>query len=73
MQIEQIKKQESDEVKWVFDASVDHKGRVPLRASTGTWKASLFIIGIEFHKPWHEVSSGYVENILSFINYGDDH
>lgn len=48
MQIEQIKKQESDGEKWVFDASVDHKGRVPLRASTGTWKASLFIIAIEF-------------------------
>ncbi|XP_073274862.1 protein NRT1/ PTR FAMILY 5.6-like [Primulina huaijiensis] len=51
MHIEQIEKQESeviDEEKWVFDASVDHKGRVPLRASTGTWKASLFIIAIEF-------------------------
>ncbi|KZV53407.1 Major facilitator superfamily protein isoform 1 [Dorcoceras hygrometricum] len=51
MQIEQIKKQQSeamDEGEWVFDSSVDHKGRVPLRASTGTWKASLFIIAIEF-------------------------
>ncbi|KAL8094179.1 hypothetical protein AgCh_035882 [Apium graveolens] len=27
---------------------VDHKGNVPLRASTGAWKASLFIITIEF-------------------------
>ncbi|GFQ04812.1 protein nrt1/ ptr family 5.6 [Phtheirospermum japonicum] len=36
----------SDEEKWVKDSSVDHKGRVPLRASTGAWKASLFIIGI---------------------------
>ncbi|KAI4318968.1 hypothetical protein MLD38_032620 [Melastoma candidum] len=33
---------------WVFDSSVDHKGRVPLRASTGVWKASLFIVAIEF-------------------------
>ena len=34
-----------DEDKWVYDSSVDHKGRVPLRVSTGVWKASLFIIG----------------------------
>ncbi|XVF76708.1 hypothetical protein PTKIN_Ptkin13bG0288100 [Pterospermum kingtungense] len=37
-----------DEEKWVYDSSVDRKGRVPLRASTGVWKASLFIIAIEF-------------------------
>jgi peptide/histidine transporter 3/4 len=37
-----------DEMKWVHDSSFDHKGRVPLRASTGSWKASLFIIAIEF-------------------------
>ena len=37
-----------DEGKWVYDSSVDHKGRVPLRASTGVWKASLFIIGKEY-------------------------
>ncbi|KAL7195215.1 hypothetical protein ACSBR1_035435 [Camellia fascicularis] len=37
-----------DEEKWVYDSSVDHKGRVPLRATTGVWKASLFIIAIEF-------------------------
>ncbi|XAR50893.1 hypothetical protein NMG60_11005350 [Bertholletia excelsa] len=35
------------EEKWVHDSSVDHKGRVPLRATTGVWKASLFIIAIE--------------------------
>lgn len=42
---------ESDEDKWVHDSSVDYKGRIPLRASTGVWKASLFIIGnyIFFH------------------------
>ncbi|KAB5552102.1 hypothetical protein DKX38_009413 [Salix brachista] len=37
-----------NEEKWVYDSSVDHKGRLPLRASTGAWKASLFIIAIEF-------------------------
>lgn len=34
-----------DDDKWVADSSVDYKGRVPLRASTGVWKASFFIIG----------------------------
>lgn len=35
---------ETDEEKWVHDLSVDHRGRIPLRASTGVWRASLFII-----------------------------
>ncbi|KAL2481599.1 Protein NRT1/PTR FAMILY 5.7 [Abeliophyllum distichum] len=51
MQMEQTKKQKSldtDEEKWVYDSSVDHKGRIAVRASTGAWKASLFIIAIEF-------------------------
>nr|GME13563.1 protein NRT1/ PTR FAMILY 5.6 [Ipomoea batatas] len=39
---------DGDREKWVHDSSVDHKGRVPLRASTGVWKASFFIITIEF-------------------------
>ncbi|KAM7266020.1 hypothetical protein ACFE04_003703 [Oxalis oulophora] len=43
MEMEQ-KKEGGDEQKWVYDSSVDHKGRIPLRASTGAWKASLFII-----------------------------
>ncbi|XP_065852553.1 protein NRT1/ PTR FAMILY 5.6-like [Euphorbia lathyris] len=34
--------------KWVYDSSVDYKGNLPLRSSTGVWKASLFIIAIEF-------------------------
>ncbi|XP_051130149.1 protein NRT1/ PTR FAMILY 5.6-like [Andrographis paniculata] len=37
-----------DEKKWVYDSSTDRKGRIPLRASTGAWKAAFFIIGIEF-------------------------
>nr|GLL20891.1 protein NRT1/ PTR FAMILY 5.6-like [Ipomoea trifida] len=39
---------DGDREKWVHDSSVDHRGRVPLRASTGVWKASFFIITIEF-------------------------
>lgn len=45
--MEKIKAEEGDEMKWVHDSSVDHKGRIPLRASTGSWKAALFIIGKE--------------------------
>lgn len=33
-----------DDETWVYDSSIDHRGRVPRRASTGVWKASLFII-----------------------------
>lgn len=32
----------------VHDSSLDYKGKVPLRSSTGSWKASFFIIAIEF-------------------------
>ncbi|XP_021732367.1 protein NRT1/ PTR FAMILY 5.6-like [Chenopodium quinoa] len=32
----------------VLDSSYDYKGRIPHRASTGSWKASFFIIAIEF-------------------------
>ena len=39
---------EDDHEKWVNDSSLDHKGQVPLRAETGAWKASFFIIGKEF-------------------------
>lgn len=45
--MEELKKVESlnfTEEKFVHDDSVDHRGKVPLRASTGVWKASLFII-----------------------------
>ncbi|TVU02972.1 hypothetical protein EJB05_51518 [Eragrostis curvula] len=33
---------------WVNDSSVDHGGRPPFRAATGSWKAAMFIILIEF-------------------------
>lgn len=46
--LEKAQQLEIDEQKWVYDASFDHRGRTPLRASTGAWKASLFIIVIEF-------------------------
>ncbi|KAL3623101.1 hypothetical protein CASFOL_031917 [Castilleja foliolosa] len=47
--MDQKNKEESfDEEKWVNDSSVDHKGRVPLRASTGAWKAARFVIATEF-------------------------
>ncbi|PIA60510.1 hypothetical protein AQUCO_00300185v1 [Aquilegia coerulea] len=39
---------EVEEQKWVLDSSLDHKGKLPVRASTGAWKAALFIVVIEF-------------------------
>jgi len=33
---------------WVHDSSVDHRGRPPSRGATGSWKAAMFIILIEF-------------------------
>ncbi|XP_052171953.1 protein NRT1/ PTR FAMILY 5.6-like [Diospyros lotus] len=51
MRMEKAKKGEDvgvDEEKWVYDSSVDHRGRIPPRATTGVWKASLFVIAIEF-------------------------
>ncbi|GJW31638.1 ARID DNA-binding domain-containing protein [Tanacetum coccineum] len=37
----------ANETKMVSDSSLDHKGRLPLRSSTGTWKAAFFIIGVQ--------------------------
>ncbi|KAL9230162.1 hypothetical protein vseg_005549 [Gypsophila vaccaria] len=48
IQIQSKKGDEDDIIKHVHDSSLDFKGRVPLRASTGSWKASVFIIAIEF-------------------------
>ncbi|OIW18907.1 hypothetical protein TanjilG_25350 [Lupinus angustifolius] len=41
-------KEDNEKMKWVHDSSVDHKGTIPLRASTGSWKAAFYIIAIEF-------------------------
>lgn len=43
-EIEKRKRDKSEEEKWVHDASVDYKNRIPLRASTGSWKAALFVL-----------------------------
>jgi hypothetical protein len=45
MEQEKEKREESEQKKWVYDGSVDSKGRVPLRASTGVWIASFFVLG----------------------------
>ncbi|KAI3939116.1 hypothetical protein MKX01_001984 [Papaver californicum] len=39
---------DTDDEERVYDSSLDHKGRVPLRSSTGAWKAALFVVAIEF-------------------------
>ncbi|KAI5407512.1 hypothetical protein KIW84_053678 [Lathyrus oleraceus] len=38
------REEENEQEKWVHDGSVDFKGKVPLRASTGVWIASLFVL-----------------------------
>jgi len=44
MEQEKEKREERENDKWVYDGSVDCKGSVPLRASTGVWIASLFVL-----------------------------
>ncbi|KAL5567612.1 hypothetical protein UlMin_024187 [Ulmus minor] len=39
---------DDDDQKWVFDTSVDYKGKVHFRASTGVWRASVFVTAVEF-------------------------
>ncbi|AES71051.2 putative proton-dependent oligopeptide transporter family, major facilitator superfamily [Medicago truncatula] len=67
--MEQEKKQgtreESEQEKWVYDGSVDCKGKVPLRAKTGVWIASLFVLTIEFSE---RVSFfGIAANLISYL------
>ncbi|KAA8546864.1 hypothetical protein F0562_003293 [Nyssa sinensis] len=54
-----------DEEMWVNDSSLDHKGRVPVRASTGVWKASLFIITIEFSERLSYF--GIATNLITYL------
>ncbi|KAJ6815060.1 protein NRT1/ PTR FAMILY 5.6 [Iris pallida] len=55
---------QEDEEKWVYDSSVDHQGKVPLRASTGVWNASLFVIAIELSE-----RLSYIGLATSLITY----
>ncbi|XP_074287290.1 protein NRT1/ PTR FAMILY 5.6-like [Silene latifolia] len=49
MNVTKGKDSDEDNTKmYVHDSSIDFKGRVPLRASTGCWKAAFFILAIEF-------------------------
>ncbi|KAF8397393.1 hypothetical protein HHK36_016306 [Tetracentron sinense] len=57
--------EEVDDKKWVYDSSVDHKGRVPLRASTGVWKASLFIIVMDFSERLSYF--GIATNLITYL------
>ncbi|XP_054798516.1 protein NRT1/ PTR FAMILY 5.6-like isoform X1 [Prosopis cineraria] len=58
-------REETDPEKWVLDASVDHRGRFPLRASTGVWKATPFVLTIEFSE---RVSFfGIATNLITYL------
>ncbi|KAG7033811.1 Protein NRT1/ PTR FAMILY 5.7, partial [Cucurbita argyrosperma subsp. argyrosperma] len=65
--------------KWVADSSLDYKGRLPLRDSTGAWKASLFIIdkaavyedkegSAEKQSPWRLATVTKVEEMKLILN-----
>ncbi|KAF9598139.1 hypothetical protein IFM89_025553 [Coptis chinensis] len=56
---------EINEEKWVYDSSIDHHGRIPLRASTGVWKASLFILAIEFSE--RLTYFGIATNLITYL------
>lgn len=58
-------REDDEQEKWVNDSSLDHRGRVPLRASTGVWKASLFIISIEFSERLSYF--GIATNLISYL------
>ncbi|KAI3458645.1 hypothetical protein Pfo_015308 [Paulownia fortunei] len=58
-------KREVDQGKWVYDSSSDYKGRIPLRASTGAWKAAAFIITIEFSE--RLTYFGIAMNLISYL------
>lgn len=58
-------REDDEQEKWVHDSSLDHRGRVPLRASTGVWKASLFIISIEFSERLSYF--GIATNLISYL------
>lgn len=57
---------EVDGEKWVYDSSIDNEGRTPLRASTGAWKASLFIIGMDFLRIISSYAAAAVPPFLLF-------
>ncbi|CAL0301472.1 unnamed protein product [Lupinus luteus] len=58
-------REESEEEKWVHDESVDYKGKVPLRSSTGVWKASLFVLTIEFSE--RVCYFGLATNLITYL------
>ncbi|CAN6471564.1 unnamed protein product [Victoria cruziana] len=58
--------EEGDEKERVHDSSVDYKGRIPRRSATGGWRASLFIIGIEFSERLSYY--GIASNLIIYLN-----
>ncbi|KAI5407508.1 protein NRT1/ PTR FAMILY 5.6 [Lathyrus oleraceus] len=59
------REEKSEQEKFVYDGSVDYKGQVPRRASTGVWIASLFVLTIEFSE---RVSFfGIASNLISYL------
>ncbi|KAL8539114.1 hypothetical protein ACS0TY_000922 [Phlomoides rotata] len=55
---------EDDPAMWVHD-SLDHRGRTALRASTGAWKAAIFIIAIEITE--RMTYYGIAMNLITYL------
>ncbi|XP_020597422.1 protein NRT1/ PTR FAMILY 5.7-like [Phalaenopsis equestris] len=66
-----MEKGRGDEDQWVHDSSIDYKGRTPIRSSTGVWKASLFIIAIEFSErlSYFGLSVNLIIYLTKFLRY----
>ncbi|KAL5991683.1 hypothetical protein ACLOJK_012592 [Asimina triloba] len=62
---EEFQAHDQDKEKWVHDSSLDYRGKPPLRASTGVWKASLFIIAIEFSERLSYF--GIATNLITYL------
>eukprot|EP01018_Ginkgo_biloba_P006618 Gb_10650 [translate_table: standard] len=63
---------ERNDQEWVNDGSVDIKGRAALRATTGGWKASFFIIGVEFSErlTYYGIASNLIIYLTTVLRQG---
>lgn len=57
---------------WVNDGSVDFKGRPAIRSTSGQWKASLFIIGVEFSErlTYYGIASSLIIYLTTMMHEG---
>ncbi|GLJ42406.1 hypothetical protein SUGI_0878530 [Cryptomeria japonica] len=61
-----------DGEEWVNDGSVDLRGRSVMKSKSGGWKASLFIIGVEFSErlTYYGVASNLIIYLTTVLHEG---